>query len=110
MHNKGIVHRDLSVGNLMLTQKNDGRIIPYLIDIGRARITRKGVDGRHRLLDLMRICYKLSWPNRKFFIQCYHHHWHRKLPWYWRLAVGYYDVKQGTKKYVKRQLKRKKQG
>ncbi len=108
MHNKGIVHRDLSVGNLMLTQEDDGRITPHLIDIGRARITRKGATGRYRLLDLMRICYKLSWSNRDLFIQCYNNHWYRKLPWYWRLAVGYYDIKQGTKKYVKRQFKRKK--
>jgi hypothetical protein len=108
MHNKGIVHHDLSVGNLMLTQEKDGRITPYLIDIGRARISRKSALPLHRLLDLMRICYKLSWPNREIFIQSYNSHWQRNLPWYWRLAVGYYDVKQGTKKYFKRQFRSKK--
>lgn len=108
MHNSGIVHRDLSVGNLMLKRLEDGTITPYLIDIGRARITRKGAAGRHRLLDLMRICYKLDWPNRHLFVQCYNEHWGRSLPSYWRLALGYYDVKQGTKKNLKAGLRKNK--
>lgn len=106
MHNSGIVHRDLSVGNLMFQQQTDGTITPYLIDIGRARITSKGAEGRHRLLDLMRICYKLDWPNRNLFVQSYNRHWGRSLPSYWRLALGYYDLKQGTKKNLKARFRR----
>lgn len=110
MHNARILHRDLSVGNLMLRQEEDGGITPYLIDIGRAKVlqrNQRGFGGRHRLLDLMRICYKLDWPNRELFIQYYNERWGSTLPRYWRLALSYYDFKQGTKKYVKAKLKKK---
>ncbi|MFN2257906.1 MAG: lipopolysaccharide kinase InaA family protein [Desulfuromonadaceae bacterium] len=107
MHDAGIVHRDLSVGNLMLRQETNGSITPYLIDIGRARITHKPLPGRKRVLDLMRICYKLSWPNRERLMACYEEQWGEKFRPYWRLMVGYYDVKQGGKKSLKARLKKK---
>lgn len=107
MHNAGILHRDLSVGNLMLTQDDDGKITPYLIDIGRAKVVKTTLGGRQRILDLMRICYKLDWPDRELLIQCYCKNWGRSLPAYWRLAVKYYDIKQGSKKYLKGKLKKK---
>jgi tRNA A-37 threonylcarbamoyl transferase component Bud32 len=108
MHDAGIVHRDLSVGNLMLRQESDGSITPYLIDIGRARIGDNPLPGRKRVLDLMRICYKLSWPNRERLMKCYAQQWGQALPSYWRIMVGYYDVKQGGKKSLKQKLKGKK--
>ncbi|MFO7831801.1 MAG: lipopolysaccharide kinase InaA family protein [Desulfuromonadaceae bacterium] len=109
MHDAGIVHRDLSVGNLMLKQENDGSITPYLIDIGRARIGDNPLPGRKRVLDLMRICYKLSWPNRERLMKCYENNWGKHFHPYWRLMVGYYDVKQGGKKSLKQKIKKKKQ-
>ncbi len=107
MHNAGILHRDLSVGNLILTQEDDGKITPYLIDIGRAKLMKKALVGRMRILDLIRICYKLDWPDRELLIQCYCKNWGQSLPSYWRLAVKYYDIKQGSKKYLKGKLKKK---
>lgn len=107
MHNAGILHRDLSVGNLMLTQENDHKINPYLIDIGRAKLFQKPLVGRLRILDLIRICYKLDWPDRELLIQYYCKNWGRSLPSYWRLAVKYYDIKQGSKKYLKKKFKKK---
>jgi serine/threonine protein kinase len=106
MHNAGILHRDLSVGNLMLTQAKDGQITPYLIDIGRAKVVKGPLGGRHRILDLMRICYKLDWPDREFFIQCYSKCWGKTFSPFWRLAVRYYDFKQGSKKFLKGKLKK----
>jgi hypothetical protein len=100
MHQAGILHRDLSVGNLMLTQKADGCITPYLIDIGRARVLKE-VNDRHRVLDLMRICYKLDWPDRELFIQTYCRRLGHPLPAWWRWAVRYYEFKQGGKKSAK---------
>jgi tRNA A-37 threonylcarbamoyl transferase component Bud32 len=108
MHDAGIVHRDLSVGNLMLRQEEDGSITPYLIDIGRAHIGDKPLPGRKRVLDLMRICYKLSWPNRERLMRCYEQQWGQRFLPYWRVMVGYYDVKQGGKKSLKQRLKGKK--
>lgn len=107
MHDARILHLDLSVGNLMLTQDDDGKITPYLIDIGRAKLVKKVLDGHQRVLDLMRICYKLDWPDRELLIQCYSEHWGRSFSSYWRLAVKYYDIKQGSKKKLKGKFKKK---
>jgi hypothetical protein len=101
MHDAGILHLDLSVGNLMLRQEKDGRITPYLIDIGRAKVVKGALGGRLRILDLMRICYKLDWPDRELFIQHYNKCWGKTFSPFWRLAVGYYDFKQKSKKYFK---------
>jgi hypothetical protein len=105
MHNAGILHRDLSVGNLMLKQEKDGLITPYLIDIGRAKVQKVAIDGRRRILDLVRICYKLDWPDRELFIESYNKRWTGRIPDFWRVAVRYYDFKQGTKKFFKRKAR-----
>jgi hypothetical protein len=107
MHNAGILHRDLSVGNLMLTQAKDGQITPYLIDIGRAKVVKGPLAGRHRILDLMRICYKLDWSDSELFIRSYSKSWGEEFSPYWRLAVRYYDIKQRTKKFFKGKSKKK---
>ena len=106
MHNSGILHRDLSVGNLRFKQEEDGRTTPYLIDIGRAKVM-KILGGRQRILDLMRICYKLDWPDRELFIQSYIKRWGHAFPPFWRLALRYYDFKQGSKKYIKGMFRKK---
>jgi hypothetical protein len=107
MHNAGILHRDLSVGNLMLKQEDCGNITPYLIDIGRAKVVKGTLGGRQRILDLMRICYKLDWPDRELFIRHYNQCWGRTFGPYWRLALAYYDFKQGSKKLLKGKVKKK---
>ncbi len=82
-------------------------LIPYFIDIGRARVGIKVLDGHQRILDLMRICYKVDWPDRELFIACYCSHWNKKFFPLRRWAVGYYDVKQGGKKSLKARLSKK---
>jgi len=104
MHNKQVVHRDLSSGNLMLHLNQDGVPIPQVIDIGRAWIWSgpgSRVRHRHRLLDLIRICYKLGWQDRESFIRCYEQHLGGSLAWFWRIPFLYYDSKQGLKKIIK---------
>jgi len=107
MHDKGILHLDLSVGNLMLKQDKTGEITPYFIDIGRAKVITKNINGHQRILDLMRICYKLDWPDRHLFIQSYNKCWGNEFLPYWRLALSYYDCKQGGKKYLKSLFQKK---
>lgn len=104
MHNKQIVHRDLSAGNLLLQRTADNVIQPQVIDIGRAWIWAgpgSRVKPRHRLQDLMRICYKLDWADRHQFIACYESHFGAKLGRHWRLPFHYYDLKQSLKKTIK---------
>ncbi|MEH6590864.1 MAG: lipopolysaccharide kinase InaA family protein, partial [Halioglobus sp.] len=106
MHNKQIVHRDLSAGNLLVAQTETGEIEPYLIDIGRAWTGNgSGLNNRHRLQDLMRICYKLDWTDRAHFIRLYQSHMGKNLPGWWRIPLHYYDYKQKFKKGIKRKGK-----
>jgi hypothetical protein len=107
MHNKQIVHRDLSAGNLLLHQLPDGTVDPYVIDIGRAWLgSGSALKPRHRLLDLIRICYKLNWQDREAFIRCYESALGTSLPGLWRLPFHYYDNKQRFKKTLKGKRKK----
>jgi lipopolysaccharide kinase (Kdo/WaaP) family protein len=101
MHWRGIIHRDLSSGNLMMTCR-DGEVEFYLIDIGRAIIDRPlSTRARMRFKDLNRICYKLAWPDRELLIKAYDQHTRQPLPKWWRLSLSSYDWKQNGKKTLK---------
>ena len=104
MHDMQIVHRDLSAGNLMLSPQDDGSFMPMVIDIGRAWIWQgpgSGISGWKRLQDLIRIAYKLNWPDRKTFMHCYEQHMQGHLPILWRLGFHYYDYKQAIKRRIR---------
>ena len=110
MHNKQVIHRDLSSGNLLLQELADGTVIPMAIDIGRARIwsgAGSRVRTRHRMLDLIRIAYKLNWQDRELFITHYEAHMGRALTPLWRISFWYYDSKQTLKKAMKGKRRRK---
>lgn len=108
MHNHRIIHRDLSVGNLLLQEDDEGQTQPYVIDIGRASCGHKRqLSARQRLKDLMRICYKLDWSDRELFMASYCSHSRKISPIYWRLALLYYDIKQGGKKGLKGHRKKR---
>ena len=104
MHNKQIVHRDLSAGNLLLQRTERGELQPWVIDIGRAHIWAgpgSRVRPRQRLQDLMRICYKLDWPDRQDFISAYERHHRDSLGRFWKLPFYYYECKHSFKKTLK---------
>ncbi len=105
MHNRRVLHRDLSAGNILYTVESDGEIKPWLIDIGRARVSWKKIGWRDRVKDLARICYKLDWNQRERFVEFYNNHMDKPMPALWRLFVLAYDIKQGIKKSLKGQHK-----
>ena len=76
----------------------------YVIDIGRARVQSDKLSGRARLVDLMRICYKLDWNDRERFIQSYNRALGKEVSSLWRLPLQYYEAKQTIKKSVKKKL------
>lgn len=107
MHDEKIIHHDLTGGNLLVTTEND-EINITAIDIGRASINmKKRVTERQRLLDLMRCCYKLNWPNRELFMDYYFDAYGQKFAHRWKTSLSYYDWKLRTKKKLKRILKGK---
>ena len=104
MHQKQVVHRDLSAGNLLIHELEEGQFEAMAIDIGRAWVwTGPGsrVKDRHRLLDLIRVCYKLDWSDRRDFISCYESNLGRALSPLWPIPFYYYDLKQRLKKTIK---------
>jgi len=106
MHNVAILHRDLSSGNILLTIDN-GEAKPYFIDIGRAKILKE-LTTRQRMIDLMRICFKLSWADREQLISYYNAHLGREVATWWRWAVRYYIFKQRSKRFIKGKFKKRK--
>jgi Lipopolysaccharide kinase (Kdo/WaaP) family len=110
MHNQQVIHRDLSAGNLLLHALPDGAIRPQAIDIGRAWIWSgpgSRVRNRQRMLDLIRIAYKLDWSDRYRFIEHYEKHLGQSLSPLWRIPFIYYDNKQSLKKAIKRKKRRR---
>ncbi|MEH6586477.1 MAG: lipopolysaccharide kinase InaA family protein [Halioglobus sp.] len=110
MHNMQIIHRDLSSGNLLLSQDETGSVQPMAIDIGRAKIWSgpgSKVRPRHRMLDLIRIAYKLNWSDRQRFVEHYEGHLGKSLSPLWRIPFWYYDCKQTLKKALKGKRRRK---
>ena len=107
MHDEKIIHHDLTGGNLLVTTEND-EINITAIDIGRATIyPKQHVTEQQRLLDIMRCCYKLNWPNRELFMDYYYEAYGRKFAKRWKTSLSYYDWKLRTKKKLKRLLKGK---
>ena len=107
MHNKKIIHHDLTGGNLLVTTENN-EINITAIDIGRASINMmKSISEHQRLLDLMRCCYKLNWPNRELFMSYYFEAYGRKFSHRWKTSLSYYDWKLKTKKKLKRAIRSK---
>ena len=107
MHDEKIIHHDLTGGNLLVTTEND-EINITAIDIGRATISiKQNVTEQQRLLDLMRCCYKLNWPNRELFMEYYFEAYGRQFAQRWKTSLSYYDWKLTTKKKLKRLLKGK---
>ena len=107
MHDEKIIHHDLTGGNLLVTTEND-EINITAIDIGRATIyIKQNVTEQQRLLDLMRCCYKLNWPNRELFMEYYFEAYGRQFAQRWKTSLSYYDWKLRTKKKLKRLLKGK---
>lgn len=106
MHSRKIIHQDLSSGNLLLQKAEEGKLRVTIIDIGRARIVkRRSLSQRERFLDLMRICYKLNWPDREDLLRRYFGVCTQTVPRWSRLPLHYYDWKYYLKRGLQRRVK-----
>lgn len=103
MHRRGMVHRDLSSGNLLFMRGERGALNATAIDIGRARFSAaRPLTQGERFRDLMRICYKLDWPNRRALLERYFRLWGVSVPASSAVFLSYYDWKHRVKPMLKR--------
>ncbi|MBL1319641.1 MAG: hypothetical protein COA63_001085 [Methylophaga sp.] len=111
MHNRRIIHNDLSGGNLLMTKTKQNHIKVTAIDIGRATVhplKGKKITQKMRLIDLCRLCYKLDWPNRKEFMHTYFKEFGHEFDKGWSKPLRNYDRKHQMKRKIKGFLKKKK--
>lgn len=107
MHRRCVVHRDLSAGNILVTD-HAGELVFYLIDIGRARVRTPGTrNPRERIRDLKRICFKMTPRDRELFMGAYASESDAILPRTWQLSVLSYEWKIGAKRALKGYFKKR---
>jgi hypothetical protein len=99
-HSKGILHRDLSDGNILVKESGPGRYAFYLLDTNRVR-TRRGIGGLARMKNLVRLGVPVE--RREFFLGRYRAA--AALPerfetWY-RLQKTFYAGRVGLKKKLR---------
>ena len=101
MHRRGVVHRDLSAGNILVTDDN-AELEFYLIDIGRAHVSAPGKrKWREHMSDLKRICFKMTPQDREVFMRAYGDAEGSSIPRGWQLSLRSYHWKIGTKRALK---------
>ena len=97
MHGRGVLFRDLSSGNVLITKANQGLDF-VLIDTNRARFSNYPLSIRQRISDLVRICNKLDWDDKSAFMSVYMGSLGKKFTAKHRLAFYLYDFKVDFKR------------
>lgn len=105
MHDSGIIHNDLHVGNILISDIE--KISIYYIDLNRARIKKK-ISIKQRIKDLARL--RLKGEERRLFMKCYSPDNYQDLMSLMKQArkrrERFLDFKRRLKK-LKKSLKRK---
>jgi hypothetical protein len=110
MHGRGTFFRDLSGGNILVRNLDDGKLAFSLIDTGRARFYLRSTKLNQRISDLSRICNKLHNEGRDRFMAIYMEGIGRKFNLLHRLPFFLYNLKVKWKrklKPIKKLLRRK---
>lgn len=105
-HDMGILHRDLSDGNILVKKDDSGNFAFFLLDTNRIRI-RKKIRRLHRIKNLIRL--GVPPPFQAYFLEQYAAGPPKRLwrLWY-RLTKGMYTWYVGAKKKLRlRQIARK---
>jgi hypothetical protein len=80
-HDRGVLHRDLSDGNILVKKDDSGRILFYLLDTNRIRI-RKKLGGFRRSKNLIRLGVPPA-SQRYFLSRYFGEKPLRKTHWFW---------------------------
>jgi serine/threonine protein kinase len=98
MHGGGVLFRDLSGGNIMISRGGNGELAFSLIDTGRIRVFPGPLSLRQRLADLVRICNKMHRDGRAKFLEVYLAALGKRPRWWHRGAFVAYDFKVAAKR------------
>ncbi|MFN3579782.1 MAG: lipopolysaccharide kinase InaA family protein [Pseudomonas sp.] len=107
LHKVGVYFRDLTGGNILVHQAEDGSLGFSLIDTARARFHPHSTRLPERLSDLKRTCYKLDWESRTAFMELYLGALGKRFHLLYRLPFHYFDFKMNTKRLLKGESWRK---
>ncbi|MCP5267986.1 MAG: hypothetical protein H6943_02990 [Zoogloeaceae bacterium] len=107
MHGGGILFRDLSGGNILISKTDAGCLSFTLIDTGRIRVYRGPLSLRQRFADLVRICNKLHPAGRQQFLSIYLAAIGERLRWWHRWPFALYDFKVQAKRRIGRKAWKK---
>ena len=107
VHDRGILHRDLSDGNILVKREHDETFCFYMIDTNRIRV-KKRIDLFKRTKNLIRL--GVPSQSQSFFLAQYLEgsRVRRHLWWWYRMNKGTFSWYTGLKKKLRlRQLTRK---
>ena len=112
MHQRLVVFRDLSGGNVLVNILPDNQLQFSLIDTARLRcIKHTPFPRKYRLVDMARVSHKLDWANRSRLMAHYFALIGSTFTWQDKLSFYLYDTKVSLKrtigrKAIKRLVKR----
>jgi serine/threonine protein kinase len=94
-HQKGVLHRDLSDGNILVKKDEKGKIRFYFLDTNRIRFPKK-INTLRRIKNLIRL--GVPSPYQSFFLKQYLGE-HRRFLWFWyrmnkEIYTGYVAFKR----------------
>jgi hypothetical protein len=96
-HDRGVLHRDLSDGNILVKKDDSGRTLFYLLDTNRIRIHKK-LGGFRRSKNLIRLGVPPA--SQRYFLRRYFGEKRlRKAHWFWYrmnkvVFAGYVSLKK----------------
>ncbi len=102
LHNNGIYHKDLSPGNILVTQKPDESYVFHLIDLNRIKFKKK-MGFRTRMSNLRRINGTAMCLGTIAHFYAMHH---KKNPVWGALRIGVERIKYEKFRKVKKRCKR----
>ncbi|NLE66433.1 MAG: hypothetical protein GX608_03335 [Lentisphaerae bacterium] len=102
MHERGVLFRDLSAGNLLFRVSPERALEFALIDTARARFLPDRLGCADRLKDLIRICHPLDRKGRASLLGEYFALFGRRFAPWMRIPFIWYDAKHAVKNRLKR--------
>ena len=101
LHDRGVLFRDLSAGNVLFKIRAPGRPEFSLIDTARVRLFPRPLTAGERLQDLKRLCHPLDGQNQVTFLARYMQQAGFELRAWMQAPFALYNAKHKVKRWIK---------